>query len=192
MKNFIIFIIGLVVLASIVQATSNLYFSITLDYNSGELTKRDVNLIQSNEALNLSKKTGDYKLVLNSFREDALYQTYFDITTQITPSGLKEWFDEKGNQIVVSEKPVDLKLTKATIVLFVPYFRNAHGIKIYDKNNELKLTIDISDFATCNMNKVCDLKESHELCPEDCPLQDVHFKLSWWQRIINFIKNLFE
>ena len=192
MKKIIIFIIGLVMLASAVHAASNLYFSITLDYVSGQLTKQYVKLIQSKEALDLSKKTGDYKLVLNSFSDDNLYQTYFDVTTQIVPSGLKQWFDEKGNQIVVSEKPVDLELKKTSVVVFAPYFRNVKSIKISDKNNELKLTIDVSDFATCNMNKVCDLKESHELCPEDCPFPEQKIKLSWWQRIINFIKNIFK
>ena len=175
-----------------VEAVGNVYVSLTLDYTDGKLSKLDIKLIQSEELLDFSKKLGDYKAVIKSFDDNVLFETYFDITTEVVPEPLKEWFDEKGNQIVIPDKPVDMKLKDASVVVFVPYFKNGKVIEIYDKSNKLKLTIDISDFATCNINNICDLKESHDLCPEDCLFLEEKIKLSWWERVLSFLKNLFK
>ena len=192
MKRTLLLIFGLIMLSSIVVATSNLYISLTLDYANGKLSKRDVRLVQSEELLDFSKKIGEYKAVAVSFNGDILFETYFDITSQVLPEPLKEWFDEKGNQIVIPEKGVDTQLKDVSAVVFIPYFKNVQSIKIYDKNDILKLSVDISYIATCNMNKICDLKESNKLCPEDCPYPEENIKLSWWQMILRFLKSLFK
>ena len=191
MKKLIFFVIGLILLGNVIAAGNTLYFSLTTNFVSGKLLKQSVSLIQSEEILDFSKKTGDYKVVLISFERDILFETYFDVTTEVVPEPLKEWFDEKGNQVIVPEKHVETKLKEVSSVIFLPYFKNAKNIEIYNKKNELELSVDVSEFATCNLNKVCDFKESHDLCPEDCPFAET-IKLSWWQKIINFIKNIFE
>lgn len=69
------------------------------------------------------------------------------------------WFYD--NPTVLDEKPV--------LIIF-PYYRNIKEAKIYDKENNLQLTVDLSEFATCNQNGVCnpDIGEDNELCSADC------------------------
>ncbi|MDI6737355.1 MAG: hypothetical protein QME12_02445 [Nanoarchaeota archaeon] len=69
------------------------------------------------------------------------------------------WFYD--NPTILSEKPV--------LIIF-PYYRNIKEAKIYDKKDVLRLTVDLSVFATCNQNGVCNpnIGEDNELCPADC------------------------
>lgn len=73
------------------------------------------------------------------------------------------WFYD--NPTILSEKPV--------LIIF-PYYRNIKEAKIYDKKNVLRLTVDLSEFATCNQNGVCnpDIGEDNKLCPADCKAGD--------------------
>ena len=192
MKKLLFFVVGLILLGNVIAAGNTLYFSLTTNFVSGKLLKQSVFLIQSDEILDFSKKTGDYKVALISFEGNILFETYFDVTADVVPEPLKEWFDEKGNQVIVPEKHVETKLKDVSSVIFLPYFKNAKNIEIYNKKSELELSVDVSEFATCNLNKVCDFKESHELCPEDCPFAEEKIKLSWWERIFHFLKNLFK
>ena len=69
------------------------------------------------------------------------------------------WFYD--NPTILSEKPV--------LIIF-PYYRNIKEAKIYDKTDKLQLTIDLSEFATCNQNGVCNpvIGEDNTLCAVDC------------------------
>ncbi|MFA5888358.1 MAG: hypothetical protein WC852_06640 [Candidatus Nanoarchaeia archaeon] len=69
------------------------------------------------------------------------------------------WFYD--NPTILSEKPV--------LIIF-PYYRNIKEAKIYDKQDKLQLTVDLSEFATCNQNGVCnpDIGEDNVLCASDC------------------------
>ncbi|MFH1066121.1 MAG: hypothetical protein V1734_06450 [Nanoarchaeota archaeon] len=69
------------------------------------------------------------------------------------------WFYD--NPTILSEKPV--------LIIF-PYYRNIKEAKIYDKQDKLQLTVDLSEFATCNQNGVCNpnIGEDNELCAVDC------------------------
>lgn len=69
------------------------------------------------------------------------------------------WFYD--NPTILSEKPV--------LIIF-PYYRNIKEAKIYDKQDKIRLTVDLSEFATCNQNGVCnpDIGEDNELCSADC------------------------
>src|SRR3989338_38646 len=189
MKKTLLLIFGLIMLGGIVAAASNLYISLTLDYANGNFSKTGVKLVESEELLDFSKKTGEYRAVAVSFNKDILFETHFDINSQVFPEPLKEWFDEKGNQIVIPEKSADTQLKDVFAVIFIPYFKNVQYVKIYDAANNLKLSADISEVATCNMDKICDLKESNKLCSEDCPFPEGKIKLSWWQKILSFLKN---
>jgi hypothetical protein len=69
------------------------------------------------------------------------------------------WFYD--NPTILSEKPV--------LIIF-PYYRNIKEAKIYDKQDKLQLTVDLSEFATCNQNGVCNpvIGEDNEYCAVDC------------------------
>ncbi|MDD4878701.1 MAG: hypothetical protein PHO02_06755 [Candidatus Nanoarchaeia archaeon] len=61
-------------------------------------------------------------------------------------------------------------LTETYPLIIFPHYRNIREAKIYDKKDNLQLTIDLSDYATCNQNGVCnpDIGEDNEYCPSDC------------------------
>jgi hypothetical protein len=55
--------------------------------------------------------------------------------------------------------------------------------KILDGRCDADCLEEMDIDCTCG-NKLCDERENEKLCPKDC-------KLSFWQRIINWIKSLF-
>ena len=61
-------------------------------------------------------------------------------------------------------------LTELPVLIIFPYYRNIKEAKIYDKNGSLRLTVDLSAYATCNQNGICnaDIGEDAELCSADC------------------------
>ena len=186
------FIVFFILCSAIVFAQQNkIYYSLTLEYTKGEILKKDMFLIESPEQDYKNQPGEGYSLILKSFKEEELFSMKFNFPLKKINDAPVDWFDKEGQQIIVptvTEKELD----RASIALSVPYFKNGKTIEIYDKSNKLKLSIDVSEFSTCNFNKICDLKESHELCPEDCPFQEGKIKLSLWQRIIKFINNIFK
>lgn len=58
-------------------------------------------------------------------------------------------------------------ITSTVKLAVIPAFFNAKSFDIYE-NDSLKLSVDISQFARCNENSVCDSFENSELCPSDC------------------------
>lgn len=171
---------------------NRLFFSITLGYDSGDLSKQQVKLIESIGDVDKKSTEGAYSLKLYSFNEQLLYETRFDFELEILGIPPKEWFDEEGNQIYIpNETEIGIiAIEKTATVVFAPYFRNAKTIRIF-KNDELKLEFDVSEYAVCNMNKVCDKRESGDKCPEDCDQTQLPAKLSFWQKLMNFVKSIF-
>lgn len=170
MKKIIVYILSVIMLVSLVHAADNLYFSLVIKYNSGQLSKQEVKLIQSSESLELKKDSGEYKLIIKSDKDITLFETYFDLEKEIIFSPLKEWFNNGGEQVVIPTETQNTELKETSVVLFTPYFKNANTINIYDKNNDLKLSIDVGEFT--------DSKKSSNG--------------SWWQRFIQQIKGWFK
>ncbi len=184
----------LLVLPVFAQKSDTLFVSVTLEYNRGTVTIKDTNLIQSSEYIDKSKDTGNYTLKVYSYNGTALYETKFDFDLNILSAPPKEWFDNEGNQIYFPNEtqPSKTGLDRASVVLFVPYFKTMKVLKIYDKNNNEILTSDVSKFAVCNLNSICDDKETKEVCPEDCSTrQNTSYKsLSFWQWLMGLFKSL--
>ena len=73
----------------------------------------------------------------------------------------------------------------------MPYFKTAKSISIYKEEKEI-LNIDVSSFAVCNQNKICDNQETKATCSEDCStIAESNSSVSFWQKIVNFFKGLF-
>lgn len=195
-----LFIICLSLIPITYASSNDLLFSLSLEYNYGNITIKDIKLIKG-YAPNVND-IGRYSLSMYSFNATLLYNTKFDIPTKIAmdlPRGnftQKLYTDEDGSY--------------GFVTLVLPYFKNAKTIKIF-KGEELKLEIDISSFATCNENNICDNRETHELCPDECLCgngkcdpgesyqtcsQDCPYvtaeseSLSIWQRILLFVKSI--
>lgn len=184
----------LLVLPAFAQKSDTLFVSVTLEYNRGTVTINDTSLIQSSEYIDKSKDTGNYTLKVYSHNETALYETKFDFDLNILGAPPKEWFDNDGNQIYFPNEtqPAKLGLDRASVVLFAPYFRTIKIVRIYDNNDREITSKDVSEFAVCNINSICDSKETEEVCPEDCTArQTTSYKsLSFWQWLIGLFKSL--
>lgn len=143
----------------IVESQTNKIYVIDLNYEKG-----NINLI------NVSVKTGyapdrrvqpesGHKLEVISFRNEVLQSFKFEVPNTIYPPPPLEGEEPTG--------PVYLERVNFTLIVL--FFGNGKEIHIYDSNNTLKLSIDISEFAECNLNKVCESQENYANCPEDCP-----------------------
>lgn len=211
MKKYIILLI-IALISYTVYAESNLYdtFSITINYKDGELSKEDIFLIQSPEKIQ-PIKTGDYSIKVYSFNNDVLFESKFSIGLEKNLEPNPDWFDDEGNQIINPNETSLSTIDEISYTLFAPYFFNAEKIKIF-KDDELKLEIDVSEYAICNENGICDNQETHELCPDECLCgndkcdngesyttcsQDCPYtptereNMNFWQRILFFIKSVF-
>src|SRR3989344_8510997 len=141
----------LFIMLSPIAIAENLSYGILLHYESkdGTFSITNISLIK---VPSLDRRSvGAYKIGLYSFEGRPLYDTNFDIDTFVYDS-----------DIIIEE--LDKKL-------FLPYFTNGAKLKILERNltrDVIRHERDISSFATCNENKVCDDKETHELCPEEC------------------------
>lgn len=190
-KSIMIVFIVLLSIAIVNAQEEDVVLSLTLKYDGGKITKESIKLIEGVPPDRLNQPTDGYTAKVISFNNEELYS--FKFLIELTPLTALDptWFDDEGNQIFFPDETMK-PLEELVFVLNFPYFKNGKSIKIYNPNNKLVLIIDISEFATCNRNNVCDLKESHELCPEDCPLSEEKSRLSLWEKIINFIKSLFK
>jgi len=134
----------------IVLAEKNqIFFSVTLNYDFGIISQKDIKLIESIGEIDKRSDIGDYKLKIYSFSNKLLYETNFDFDLEIFNSPPREWFDDEGNQIYIPDegKIESTTIEKTIKVLFAPYFSNAKSIEIYDRDNNLKLEVDVSKYA---------------------------------------------
>ena len=169
MKKTFLFYLFIILLASQVIAENGLFYSIDINYDKGELSLKDISLVKGLAPSYL--KEGQYTLNILSYRNEILFTTYFDIATEIMFDLPEGYVDEEGNLLI--EKEIDLieEVESVSKNIIVPYFKNAKQIVIYE-GDILKLEINISEFAICNENSICDEEETPKLCPEECGCGD--------------------
>ena len=191
LKNIMIILFFLLLTMPIVNAqVENIVLSLTLKYDNGKLKQEGITLIQGSPPDRRNQLITGYTAKVISFNKEVLYSFKFSIELIPLSALDPSWFDEEGNQIYFPKEKVK-PLKELTFVLNFPYFKNVKYIEIYDPNNKLILTVDVSEYAICNQNKICDGKESNEICPEDCPLSINKEKISFWKRLIIWIKSIF-
>jgi len=160
------FVLVLLVLTTTVYA-DDVSYSLTINYKEGKISLVDLKLREGTAPSRLVQPEEGYTLKVISFNNEVLHSFKFVIEL-IPQHALKpEWFDENGTQIYFPN--VTFPVTNETsIVLTFPYFRNAKTVEIYSPNKILVLSVDVSNYATCNMNTICDPNENYQVCPEDC------------------------
>ncbi len=52
--------------------------------------------------------------------------------------------------------------------LDIPYYAYAKEVRIYNSEERLAHTIDLSEYATCDQDMFCDMDENILNCPDDC------------------------
>lgn len=151
-KNLIIIVV-LLLLIQLAYSESQRIFQLTLNYNKGEITKD--NLFVRDSYFTPLNEEGDYRIDVFSFYNQTLYSQRFAFSLEVFGEPRKEWFDEYGNQIYIptAEESGHQILDQGIVELIVPYFDDAKLINIYDKENNLKLSIDVSHFTRPNIYK---------------------------------------
>lgn len=138
---------------------ADLSYSLSIKYKEGKMSLTGLELINGASPDRLVQPETGYTLRLVSFDNKILYS--FRFAVESTPV-----FSSSPN----TEYPV---ITGTSVVLVFPYFNNAKTAEIYGPNNILVLAADVSKYATCNMNKICDFNENYQVCPSDCKQESV-------------------
>ena len=151
-KNLIIIVVSLL-LVQLVYGENQRVFQLTLNYNKEEITKESL-FVKDGYFTPLTEE-GDYRLDVISFDNQTLYSQKFDFPLEVFGEPRKEWFDEYGNQIYIptAEESGHQLLDQGIAELIFPYFDDAKLINIYDKDSNLKLSIDVSHFTRPNIYK---------------------------------------
>lgn len=143
------------------NTTEVLSYSIILTYDSGMFTLKDLTLVQSNPTP--VSEGNVYRAQVVSFLGNVLYETSFTVQLLILNA-----VEEGGSSGVASnETTSNYLLTKRDIDLLLPWYANAQKITIL-KNETLMLEIDVSSYAQCNENALCDGNETLKFCPGEC------------------------
>ena len=154
MKKILVLILALSV-AHTAYAEA-LSYSLALDYDSGKLSLQNIELVSATPPKKALEN--EYTARILSYRNENLYETTFGIS-------LVKFYGLPISRETANLPPEELNET--TVDLLLPYHPNAKTIHIL-KQEALLLEVDLSSFAICNENKICDGSESPATCPSDC------------------------
>ena len=147
----IILILFILILSNIVYAEPNSYYEVNLEYKSGDLFLKNIEV-----KLNADKiggGVGNYAATIISFSEDILNITFFEIPLTI----LYDNIDPETGEIVGGGL---IELNETEIILRLPYYENAQEIIFYNPDLEEILVVDVSQFSK-------DYEKKEVLTPEE-------------------------
>ena len=171
--NILILSIIIMLSVNVLAAELTDIYVLTLNYNLGKITEEQV-FVTKGYIDTGYKESGIYKLRVVSFEGTVLHEQEFNFP--LKPIGAEpkdEWFDEKGNQIYfpTAEESSFPVVNQATVVLFIPYFKNAKTIDVYDSDDNPVLSVDVGYYADVCDDGICQPHESYNNCPQDCPIK---------------------
>ncbi len=153
-KFIFVFLISILLIPS--ALADSLSYSAAIHYRNWQFELKNIILTEAASAP--KSEVGEYTAKIISFKNDVLFETKFNINL-VKFYGLPV---SKETAILPPEE-----LAETTIDLLLPYYPNAKTLQIL-KNDAVLLEADLSNFATCNENNVCDKLETIETCPKDC------------------------
>jgi len=146
MKKINLIWICMILLASLVLA-EDVYVEVSLHLTPNDIIATNVQLYEGLPQDYVKDNNEYYVGKIYSFGEDLLYEFNFE----------KSFF--------VYDLDIELEESDETITF--PHFRNMNKLEVWD-GREIKLELDLSNYATCNENYFCDSFENERTCPEDC------------------------
>jgi len=181
-------------ICSVVSASENhLFYSLILSYDGGNIQKTKIELLESDITIE-PDIGGEYDLILYSKNKEKLYETSFNFHFEKYYEADPSWFDEESNQIFIINESIDTIEENPSIAILIPYYRNGEYIEITQFGKVIN-KIDVSEYQVCNLDSICDLKESPKLCPEDCQYETEVPKISWlkyfWIWLLQLVRGIF-
>lgn len=152
---FLILILSFLILSNIADAQISHYYEINLKYNRGDITLNSIQVKPLIDQKDLENIEGSYIAEVNSFDDEVLNLTFFNIPTFI----LYDSIDEETGEINGGGM---IELNETEVIIKIPYFENAEEIKVYDINISNKLTIDVSDYAKNSVKKNQNIAEAQQ------------------------------
>lgn len=121
-----------------------------LHYDSGAVALNEIKLLEREPPDFFLEPEEGYKAEISAFNGSMLYSRKFDFAL---------WAYDNPQV-----------LTETDELLILPYYNYMEEFRLYDSDGELVLTADISEYAVCNQNSVCNPEygETEKTCAEDC------------------------
>jgi hypothetical protein len=159
----IIFILMFLICLSSVSAQISYFFEVKYDLENNKLELNDLDLIEDGDVYSDSEfVTHDIKLF--SFNDEVLYNYSYYWNAMAS----YDYFPLDDNTIGPEKPNYDL------LQLNIPYFRNGKEIRVTDLSTREMVIIDVSKYASCNEDYVCDFGEDERSCPEDCRIEIIY------------------
>ena len=142
-------------------------YLVILNYDAGHISAQPITTVNLPSGYSADHDVGDYALQLKSHTGATLVTKQFAFPLRAHAVPLPVAYDNVGTQLVGLEGQTS---TRATVRLSIPYYSEATTMEVYGPDGALKTAIDVSEYVRCNQNAVCEdtLKETAQLCPEDC------------------------
>ncbi len=153
--TFAIVLTAMLLLTPIIAYASRGSVELLLHYNNGEVTLSNIQLLERDAPNRFFQPFEAYTARIVAFNGSELYSRAFDFPLWEYDS--TEILDEVDFQLIA------------------PYFNYMREFELYGKQGELILTADLSEYAVCNQNRVCnkDYGETKETCADDCTYKEI-------------------
>ncbi|MBI4116723.1 hypothetical protein HY449_03180 [Candidatus Pacearchaeota archaeon] len=178
---FLIFTMTFLAFAFNVSAIQQplVYYKLNLDYNYGNITINSSSIELSNKILD--NNFGFYTASVLDFNGNLINLTFFDVPNQI----IYDTVDSNGT----INGGGQLELNQTNFDIFVPYYKNAREVKIYNQNLSELTKIDVSEFSK-EIQKVENVSKTPESGKEtgkkEIPTESLTDKIAkyWWALVI--------
>lgn len=152
MKKLIIILV-ILAFASLVSAQEEVSMYIQLGLAEDDLSVEEVGLVEGS-GVNPPFENNDYSAVVNSisgktYMVDFFFPGYVFIDSYEGESGIEllDWSSQ---------------------LLYFPYYKDVDKLDVFDSEDNLVLTYDLSDYRICNFDGKCSGVENEFTCTEDC------------------------
>lgn len=167
MKIPITAVLVCLLMLSLVYAKTDLVYSLKIGYDGTTLTNEGLGLMEGAPPQRVDQpETGFFTLKVADAGGNTLHSFRFLIELTPIREAPRGIFSENGTQIAIPTG-TPLKLKRTTAVLVIPYFENAKSLQVFDENEELLLSVDVSKYSTSSSVMPVDDSETSGVVPAD-------------------------